>query len=371
ALRLVSTVTWVMVGATAERWAKALDSNGQDPEGRPVAWSRSTTAVITVSTTGLVSAHQAGSVTVTASSGGKSATLGLVASAVPVGKVVVTAPQDTTIAGMTVQLTAVTLSAADAPLSGRAVTWATADPAIATVSATGIVSGVGPGPAIVTATSEGVSGSFTLEVLPGVASVTVVPDAVTIVEGESVELSVILKDASGDPLMGRPVTWKSETPGVASVSAEGVVTGIKAGATQITARSETAEGLANFLVEPVPVASITVRPEEATIVVGGSLTFSPSAFDATGALLEGREISLTVDPSGVLDLPGGFSVTGTGEGMATATFTSGGAAAEATIRVARPTYQSVDAGSVFTCGIGTDGIALCWGGRPDFYSGFD
>lgn len=369
-VRIVSTVTSLVVGASAQLGAKAFDANGAELADRPIAWNSSSATVISVSTSGLASAHRAGSVTVTASSGGKSATLILESNPVPVGVVSVTIGQDTVIAGRTVQLAAVTTSASGELLGGRAVTWTTADPAIATVGLTGIVSGVSPGTAIVTATSEGVSGSANLEVLPTVATVVVTPNAATLIEGESIELSVALSDAAGGPLTGRLVSWSSESPGIASVSSDGVVTAVAPGAAQITVRSETAEAFANIVVDPVPVASVVVSPEAATIVVGGGLTFTPTAYDATGELLAGRPFTVDVDPPGILSQPAIFSVMGAGEGVAAVTFTSGAAAADASVRVVRVTYDSVDAGSVFTCGLATNGLALCWG-NPAGYLGVD
>src|SRR5207249_3018598 len=50
-------------------------------------------------------------------------------------------------------------------ISGRAITWRTSDPAVATVDANGLVTAAGVGSAGVTATSEGVDGSATITVI--------------------------------------------------------------------------------------------------------------------------------------------------------------------------------------------------------------
>ena len=60
--------------------------------------------------------------------------------------------------GETAQLIALPLDAHGAPLAGRAVTWATSDASVATVT-TGRVAGVSAGRATITATSEGQSGA--------------------------------------------------------------------------------------------------------------------------------------------------------------------------------------------------------------------
>src|SRR5439155_1018247 len=56
-------------------------------------------------------------------------------------------------------------SASGRGISGRAITWRTSDPAVATVDANGLVTAAGVGSAGVTATSEGVDGSATITVI--------------------------------------------------------------------------------------------------------------------------------------------------------------------------------------------------------------
>jgi len=66
----------------------------------------------------------------------------------------------------TVQLTATTRDANGNALGGRVITWSTSDPNVATVDQTGLVRGVGPGSATITATSEGKSGTAAITVTP-------------------------------------------------------------------------------------------------------------------------------------------------------------------------------------------------------------
>jgi len=66
--------------------------------------------------------------------------------------------------GATVQLTATLKDAAGSVLTGRTVTWASGNTAVATVSSTGLVTGVAAGHATITATSEGKSGTAVITV---------------------------------------------------------------------------------------------------------------------------------------------------------------------------------------------------------------
>jgi hypothetical protein len=76
----------------------------------------------------------------------------------PIASVIVAPSAAMLSVGGTQQLTATPQDANGTALIGRAVTWASDDTAIATVSATGLVAAVAPGSAMITATSEGTSG---------------------------------------------------------------------------------------------------------------------------------------------------------------------------------------------------------------------
>ena len=62
-------------------------------------------------------------------------------------------------------MTPTALGADGLPLAGKTFTWTTADAAVATVDANGLVTGGTPGPTTVSATSEGIAGEATVDVL--------------------------------------------------------------------------------------------------------------------------------------------------------------------------------------------------------------
>jgi len=84
----------------------------------------------------------------------------------PVASVSVTPSSATVPVGSTLQLTATPKDATGSPLTGRTVTWASSNTSVATVSATGLVTGQVAGTAIITATSEGQSGTAAITVTP-------------------------------------------------------------------------------------------------------------------------------------------------------------------------------------------------------------
>ncbi|GLC25532.1 hypothetical protein rosag_20450 [Roseisolibacter agri] len=70
------------------------------------------------------------------------------------------------VVGQSARLGAATFDALGTSLVGRAVTWQSSDPSVATVGADGTVTAVGAGSVTVTATSEGRSAATTLAILP-------------------------------------------------------------------------------------------------------------------------------------------------------------------------------------------------------------
>jgi len=179
--------------------------------------------------------------------------------------------------GQTGQLTATPKDASGATLTGRVVTWASSNTAVATVNGTGLVTGVAAGSATITATSEGKNGTaaVTVSVVP-VASVTVAPATASIPVGQTGQLTATPKDASGATLTGRVVTWASGNTAVATVSGTGLVTGVAAGSATITATSEGQSGSA-----AITVTAVVTNPGTVSDLAVASVTDSSVAVSFT------------------------------------------------------------------------------------------
>src|SRR6266513_1168724 len=154
----------LLVGVTAQLSATTKDSAGNVLTGRTVTWASSNTAVATVSGAGLVTGKAAGSATITATSEGKSGTASATVANVPVASVTVSPATASLQVGGTLQLAATTKDAAGNVLTGRSIAWSSSSTALATVSASGLVTAVATGPVTVTAASEGKNGSASVSV---------------------------------------------------------------------------------------------------------------------------------------------------------------------------------------------------------------
>src|SRR6266566_2634742 len=194
--------------------------------------------------------------------------------AIPVASVTVSPTSGSIPVGDTLHLTATTRDSAGNILAGRTITWSSDSTAVAMVNSSGRVTGVAVGSTTIRATSEGKTGTATITVVRvPVASVTVSPTSGSIPVGDTLHLTATTRDSAGNILVGRTITWSSDSTAVATVNASGRVTGVAAGSTTIRATSEGKTGTAAITVTaapppPPPVASVTVSPSSATLHPG-------------------------------------------------------------------------------------------------------
>jgi len=256
---------------------------------------------------------------------------------VPVATVTLAPASATLDEGQTQQLTATLKDASGNVLTGRSITWSSSNSSAATVSASGLVTGVVAGSATITATSEGQSGTSAITVVhTPVASVTVAPASATLNEGQTQQLTATLRDANGNTLTGRSLTWSSSNSSAATVSASGLVTGVVAGSATITATSEGQSGTSAITVVHLPVASVTVTPASATVTTGSTVQLTATPKDANGNSLTGRTVTWQSSNTAAATVNGSGLVTGVAAGSATITATSEGQSGTSAITVAAP-----------------------------------
>jgi len=212
------------------------DSGGTVLTSRSVVWSSSNTDVATVSQAGYVSAIAYGTSAISAGSEGK---LGSATVTVPTPVISrVTVVVSTSVAvGTTTQASALAMDTSGAPYTG-VFSWASANPLIASVTSSGLVRGVAPGTAGISATAFGVSGNSQI--------------SVTSVTSAASRLSVATQPsgaASGVDLAAQPVVQIMDASNSVVVSATVPVTatiasgnGTLSGGTTVTS----VNGIATF-----------------------------------------------------------------------------------------------------------------------------
>ena len=164
--------------------------------------------------------------------------------------------------------------------------WSSANGAAASVVG-GLVSGLAPGAAQITASYDGRSASTTVQI--NAASVTSldVTGATTLRTGESTQWQAIAHYGNGSSqVVTGSAVWTSGTPSVATVSA-GLVTGGSAGSSQIAAAFGGRSGSGTVTVSATPPASSTI-----TIVGAPCATVGQSA--QLTARLDGQDVTTQV-----------------------------------------------------------------------------
>jgi uncharacterized protein YjdB len=323
----------IQEGSTASLSAQVLDNLGRPLPNVTVTYATSNAAIATVNASGVVTGVAPGKATITGSSGGKTGTAEVTVTPVPVASVTVSPSQPTIVVGRTISLTAQAFSASGQPLAGRTVTWSSSAPSIATVTSSGLVTGIRVGTAVIFASIDGVLGHTSVNVVPvPVATVTVSPSTSSVVIGSTTQLSAALTDASGNTLSGRVISWSSSQTTIATVSPTGVVTGVSGGTAAITAMSEGRVGTATVNVVASGVRTVTVTPSTATISVLGSVSLTATVRDPSGAILS-TPVTWSTSNALIAGVSSNGTVSGLLPGTATITAKSGSATGTAAITV--------------------------------------
>jgi uncharacterized protein YjdB len=176
---------------------------------------------------------------------------------------------------------------------------------------------------------------------PAVASVAVTAAATEVAAGESLQLSAVVRDASGNVLTDRPVTWSSGNAAVASIDGGGLVTGVRAGSVTIIARAESQTGQLPLTITPAPIASLTTTPDTVTLRTGQTRQLTAIARDAQGNVLSNRPVSWTSSDTLAAQVSGTGLVTSVSPGEAVITATAENRSSAARITVLQVPVSSV------------------------------
>jgi uncharacterized protein YjdB len=327
-----------------------------------------------------------------------------------VASVTVTPATASVSVGATQQVTATPRDSGGSVLSGRPVTWSSSAPAVATVSGSGVATAVAAGTTTITATSEGQSGT---------AAVTVAAAAPPSAPGSVNDLalagaatnSLTLSFTEVDDGTGRPAKYDFRYAvgtiafGSAIDVAQGtcvrpvIGTGIGAKRTctilglapassyqmQLITYRGTLDSNAVFgdlsnvvsattagtIAPAAPVASVTVGPASASVVIGGTQAFTATLRDASGSVLTGRVVTWASNALTVATVSGSGVATGLLVGTATITASSEGQSGSATLTVTLPGSGGVLFQSDWSTATGTSAAAVTDGGRWGNWWEFD
>ncbi|MCQ2607057.1 MAG: glycosyl hydrolase family 8 [Bacteroidales bacterium] len=277
------------VGEETELAVSVKPDNAGD---KTVTWSSSDETIATVDATGTVTAVKAGSCTISATANDGSAVVG--ECALTVEAVLPTSITMATELGFTLGDDAQTLIPTIAPANAtdKTVTWKSSDETVATV-VDGVVTPVGVGECTITATSVA-AGTVKAECSVSVVASTVAVEGVTldatatVYFGKTTTLAAAVSPANAT---NKSVTWKSSDETVATVDANGVVTGVKVGTATITVTTVDGSKTATCEVTVEHIAIETITLSEKTLSL--SMESAPVQLEATFTPAEATDNKIT------------------------------------------------------------------------------
>jgi uncharacterized protein YjdB len=244
--------------------------------------------------------------------------------------------------------------------ANSALQWSSGSTAVATVSASGVVTGLSVGTSVITVSSTAfpsISTTTTITVTPlAVRTVTLSPPASSIAFPGTQQITATLDADAG---ASQTLDWSSSAPGIATVSASGLVTGVGPGTATITARSQqtpTVSGTATVTVT-FPAVTVNITPVNPRVLVGATQALTATVTAGAGiatTVTWGTTAPLIaqVNASGVVSAiaPGTATITATSTANPTvsATTTVTVAAPGVTAIVLSPTTSGVVVGSTRT-----------------------
>lgn len=308
-----------------------------DSYNKKINWSSSDTSIATVDTNGVVKGIKSGTATIKATADDNSDKYATCSLTVGNGsKIYVTGvTMSPTSISVPVKQTA-QLSATVAPSNAtdRAVSWTSNDPSIATVSSSGLVTGVKVGTATITVKTDDGSKTATCTVTVTQATQNVPVESVTLSDVPTAPMSVkgtatIKATVTPDNATNKAVTWSSSKTDVATIDADtGLVTAVAPGEATITATTK--DGSNKTATCKVTVAGITLNQTTWETIPSGTIQLTATVFP------EGTAVTWTSDSAAVTVSDTGF-LSAVAPGTATITATAGGQSATCVVTVSAAT----------------------------------
>ena len=288
-----------------------------------VSWVSSDSSVATVDNQGNVKAVGAGTVDITVSLEGYTATCHITV-IIPVSSVSLDKTSLELIKGESETLTA-TVNPSDA--TDKTVTWKSSNSSVASVQ-NGVITANMTGQAKITATAGGKSATCTVSVTTPVTSITLDRSSISLEEEQSTTLIATVSPSDADD---KTVSWSSSNPDAATVNSNGKVYAVKEGQAVITATAGAKSASCTVTVSKkiVPVTSVSLDRTSLSLIKGETATLiatvSPSdATDKNVTWTSSDATIASVDQTGKVTALAGGNVTikaAAGEKSATCTVT--------------------------------------------------
>ena len=246
------------VGGSQQLTATIYPENTTD---RNLTWTSSTPNIATVNN-GLVTAVSVGTATITVTNGIHSATCAVTVDPILVEQVILDMTDITVNVG-----TPYTLNTSVLPenATDKTIVWTSLNEEIATVS-DGVIKGVAPGAAVITASSGNANASCTVTVLQPATSIKLNESNLNLFVGDVFDLIETVTPVNTTDL----VSWSSSDSSVATVDNNGIVTAVKAGNTVIKVTCGTQTASCSVTVSDIVATSVVLDSSELNLIAGQS-----------------------------------------------------------------------------------------------------
>ncbi len=326
----------LVAGSSQQFTAQATYTDGTSGDiSGDVQWTSSNPSLVSITDGGLATAHSSpagGSATITATSGTFTATsvVQVPGDSSDVLTALTVVPTSSRIAvGTPQQLVALgTYTDGTTRDVSSQVTWTSSNPALATVSNTGLATGVAAGTVTILAQSGTLQSPSTLIVDNAtLVSLSISPSGASFANGTSQQFQLIGTFSDGSTqVLSAAANWQSSNPAAATVSATGLAQGTGVGTAQISGTFDGQTATTSPVqVTAATLVSIAVQPSSASFAKGTSQQFKVTGFfsDGTTEDLTQSATFESSDPS-VVNISSTGQASGVGVGTATVTVTDDG-----------------------------------------------
>ncbi|WP_457943379.1 Ig-like domain-containing protein [Caproiciproducens sp. LBM24188] len=260
-------------GETSEL-LKASISPSNATGNKTITWKTNNPEIATVDQSGKVTAVGAGTTqVVAATANGKTASC-TVTVLVPPDGIKINAEDFSLDKGVARTLTA-TVTPSDC--TNKTVIWATSNNDVVSVDSNGKITGISPGKAVITATTEDqkYTSSCNVTVVISISSLTLDQTELNMIKGTQTALTATINppDTTEKPTM----EWTSSNPVVATVDDSGVITAVEGGVTTITAKAGSHVAECKVTVT-VPATGIAVNKSAITLAMGKDEALTATVF---------------------------------------------------------------------------------------------
>jgi hypothetical protein len=288
--------------------------------------------------------------------------------------------------GFTLQIQAIPVDArGEIVLCAPNMKYATTNPAVATVTVSGVVTGMSAGKVFVRVSSGGKSDSVAVSVVATTIATVSIEAPASLLVGQTAQLRLVARDGVGNVITPASISWRVDSAAVGMVSPTGMFTAVNGGIVTVTALAEQLTAVARIaLTRDAPTRrfrQIATGFQHTCAIVGGGGVPDGTAFcwgDGTLGQLGIAQTGYVAEPFPVsgrhafafiaVAQNSSCALTAAGEaycwGRNDASQLGDGTTVDRVVPVRVNTallFRALALGGPFTCGLTTDGTAYCWG----------